>query len=195
MKSLQAFSVHAEATQEDVVGDDFKIQKDMTEDVTVRKPDRMRAEVSGDDGKRLFLYDGKTVSILVSPENLYATIPTAPTLGAALDDVTSRHQLDLPLTDLLYMASGGDLGKNVTEAGIVGESRVEGAECDHLAFRSNVVDWQIWIERGSLLPRKVAVTSRDMPSAPEYEAVLTWKPRPRSTTATLPSRHRAERFR
>jgi hypothetical protein len=185
MKSLQTFSIHAVATRDNVVGNDFKVQKDMTEDVIVQKPDRMRAEVSGDEGGRLFVYDGKSVSILASPEHssasYYATIPAPPTIRATLDEVAPRYRVDLPLTDLLYMASGGSPGENATAAGVIGESRVEGAECDHLAFRGKNVDWQVWIERGSLLPRKVAVTTRDAPAAPEYVAVLSWNTSPAIT--------------
>ena len=76
------------------------------------------------------------------------------------------------------MSSGGSPGENATAAGVIGESRVEGADCDHLAFRSKNVDWQVWIERGSLLPRKVALTTRDAPAAPEYVAGLTWNTLP-----------------
>ena len=75
----------------------------MTEDLIVRKPDRMRAEVTGDDGKRLFVYDGKSVSPRF-PQNsnatYYATIPAGPTIRETLDEVSPRYQLGSPLADI-----------------------------------------------------------------------------------------------
>lgn len=183
MKSMTVFSVHADATKDDVVRDGFKVKRTMTEDLLVKKPDRMRAEVSGDDGRRLFVYDGKAVSLLTTPQNFYATVPGGATIADTLEAVTSRYDLELPLTDLLYMAAGTDVGKSATEAGVIGTSRVGGVECDQLAFRTKAVDWQLWIEKASLLPKKIVVTTRGVEAAPQYEAVLAWNPAPKIADA------------
>ena len=90
-----------------------------------------------------------------------------PTLsGTALDALTSEYDFELPLTDLLYMASGTDPGAHATEAGVIGTSVVDGVECEHLAFRSKKADWQVWIDKIDLLPKKVAITTRDQPGRP-----------------------------
>jgi hypothetical protein len=179
LKSLPSFAVHADSTKDEVVYAGFKVKRTMTESVLVQKPNRMRAEVSGDQGRRVYVYDGKAVSLYTEPDNHYATIAAPPTLGGMLTDVPSRYDVQLPLADLLYMSVGEDLGQNATEAGVIGPSRVAGAECDHLAFRTNVADWQVWIDRDGRLPRKIVVTSRDLSTAPEYQAVLTWDTAPR----------------
>lgn len=51
---------------------------------------------------------------------------------------------------------------------------VEGVRCDHLAFRSPHVDWQIWIQEGKEpLPRKLVITTRDQPNAPQFSVTVT----------------------
>ena len=185
VKALSTFSVHADASQDEVVRDGFKLQRLMTEDIVVQKPGRMRAEVTGDSGKRVFVDDGRHLTVFAGPENYYAQVPGGPTIKETLDTVTSRYDLELPLTDLLYMASGDSIGENVVEAGVIGPSRVGDVMCDHVAFRSPTVDWQLWVSRRDQLPRKIVITTRDDPKAPQYEAVLDWDPAPRVSDATF----------
>jgi hypothetical protein len=53
------------------------------------------------------------------------------------------------------MAAGEDLLQDMTAAGYIGTSWIDGVECDHVAVRQADVDWQVWIERGDTpLPRK-----------------------------------------
>ena len=54
------------------------------------------------------------------------------------------------------------------------EVRAKGAmigriECDHLAFRNEDADWQLWIESGGKpIPRKLVITNRVSAGAPQY---------------------------
>jgi hypothetical protein len=53
------------------------------------------------------------------------------------------------------MAAGENLLQDMTAAGYIGTSWIDGVECDHVAVRQADVDWQVWIERGDTpLPRK-----------------------------------------
>jgi hypothetical protein len=50
-------------------------------------------------------------------------------------------------------------------------------ECDHLAFRNNDVDWQLWVAVGSNpIPRKYVITSKAVTGAPQYTLrIKDWK--------------------
>jgi hypothetical protein len=184
IKSLGNFAIHADATRDRVVRDGFKLQRTLTEDVLVqRNPDRMRLELTRDDAHRVFIYNGKAVTLFATPENYYAIIPAAGSLAETFKDVTSSYDVELPLSDMLYVALGGDLGVDIKEAGYIGVARVAGVDCDHVAFRSSDVDWQVWIERGAQLPRKIVVTTRDEPTDPQYMAVLAWNLTPKPKEA------------
>ena len=76
---------------------------------------------------------------------------------------------------------------DVTQGFVVGKGVVEGVRCDHLAFRAPHVDWQIWIQEGKEpLPRKLVITTRDQPNAPQFSVVVTkWNLKPVFTPQTF----------
>jgi hypothetical protein len=55
----------------------------------------------------------------------------------------------------------------------VGSSVVDGTRCHHLAFTEKTIDWEVWIEDGTQwVPRKLVITYKTLPGAPQFEAVL-----------------------
>ena len=54
---------------------------------------------------------------------------------------------------------------------------IGGVECDHLAARTEEVDWQIWIAQGDRpYPCRYVVTSRMITGAPQYSVdIRDWK--------------------
>jgi hypothetical protein len=65
----------------------------------------------------------------------------------------------------------------VVDAKDLGSGVIRGVECDHLAFRTKEVDWQIWIAHGDRpYPCRYVITSTDVPGDPQYTIdVRTWK--------------------
>ena len=61
---------------------------------------------------------------------------------------------------------------NVVTGEYVGEHHVGATKCHHLAFRQDVIDWQIWIDTGAIpLPRKLVITYKTEPLAPQFTSV------------------------
>jgi hypothetical protein len=59
------------------------------------------------------------------------------------------------------------LTDELTSAVVVGPSKFHGTVCDHLAFRSPGLNWEIWIAVGARsLPQRLAVTFTDRPNFP-----------------------------
>ena len=54
---------------------------------------------------------------------------------------------------------------------------IRGVECDHLAFRTDEVDWQIWIAQGDRpYPCRYVITSTKVKGSPQYTIdVRDWK--------------------
>jgi hypothetical protein len=71
----------------------------------------------------------------------------------------------------------GQLMPLVTGVKDLGSGVVRGVECDHLAFRTDEVDWQIWIAHGdSPYPCRYVVTTKDVEGWPQYTVdVRNWK--------------------
>jgi hypothetical protein len=175
LRTLRAFRLHVESSTDEVLVAGPKIQFNRTSDLVVRRPDRLRVDVRGDDVDRQLFYDGKSLTVYGKRLNYYATAPAPSRLDSLLDVLMNRYGVAVPVADLLYDGAHNGLLSRVRAGVMLGSAFVAGAECDHLAFHQEGVDWQLWVERGERpLPRKLVITTLDETSQPQHEAVLTW---------------------
>ena len=66
-----------------------------------------------------------------------------------------------------------ELTANLTDAKYIGRGVVGGIECEHLAFRTAEVDWQLWVEVGSRpIPRKYVITSKTVAGSPQFTLLI-----------------------
>jgi hypothetical protein len=115
------------------------------------------------------VYDGKTLSILGKSLGRYAQIDVPGTVEALIDHLRTRGGVQAPGADLLLANVNDALMEGVVDVKDLGSGIIGGVECDHLAFRTESVDWQIWITMGeSPRPCRYVVTSKLLALAPEY---------------------------
>ena len=168
----QKFSLDTESSLDVVSDSGQKIQYDHTVKVSVERPNRLRAERTGDLVDQVFIYDGTSLTLHDPAGKYYATVAAPGTLEEMLDFAREKLDVVAPAGDLLYKNAYEILMEHVTEGSVVGKGVVDGVGCDHLAFRTQLVDWQIWIQEGSQpLVRKLVITSRDMLNAPQFTVV------------------------
>jgi hypothetical protein len=168
------FGLDTRSTIEVVLDSGQKIQFDHTARLSVQRPNKLRAERTGDLVDQVFYYDGKTLTLHNPSENYYASLPAPGTLEEMLDFAREKLDIIAPAGDLLYKNAYEILAEDVESGFVVGKGVVEGVRCDHLAFRARNVDWQIWIEEGDHpLPRKLVITTRDVVNAPQFTVVTT----------------------
>ena len=173
LKGLQQFSFQAEITEDVLLATGQKIQLGKSVEASVRRPDRMRAESLGDEDNRLFLYDGKTITLMDRSRNVYTTIDAPPEIDAALNHAIQAFNLRAPLADLVYTKAYENLTSGVISGFYAGLHKVQGVPCHHLAFRQKDIDWQIWIEDGArALPRKYVISTVDVVGAPQFEVMM-----------------------
>lgn len=177
MRNLNAFSIHAETTREQVLTTGQKIQFSGTLDIRVRRPNGFRIDVDSSQTQRSIYYDGRTVTIMAPRVGYYATFPAAPTIRETLTRAADRFGLEMPLSDLMTFGSDSEVAQRLTSAFRVGTEVIGGQTCEQYAMRQEGVDWQIWIREGAqALPCKIVITTTDDPSMPQYSAVFTWRP-------------------
>jgi len=105
---------------------------------------------------------------------VYAQVAAPGTLEDMLDFARTKLDIVAPAGDLVYKNAYDILMDGVTDGMVVGKAVIEGVRCDHLAFRAPQVDWQIWIQDGAQpLPRKVVITTLDVPNAPQFSVTVT----------------------
>jgi hypothetical protein len=180
---LQQFSLVTETSIEVVMESGQKLQFDTAVDAQVKRPDKLLAVRKGELLDQKFYYDGKTLTLQNPDSGVYATVDAPPTLDGVLD--FARESLDIvaPAGDFFYSNAFEILMDGVHTAFQVGQAEVGGVLCDHLAFRADHVDWQIWIEQGARpLPRKLVLTSPDVLNAPQFSVLIReWNLQPNLT--------------
>ena len=168
------FTTEARSTIEVVLKSGQKIQFDHVATLSVERPNKLRADRRGDLVDQTFYYDGKSLTLQNPADKVFATVPAPGTLERMLDFAREKLDIVAPAGDLLYQNAYDVLMQDVTAAFVVGKSVVESVRCDHLAFRNPGVDWQLWIQEGAQpLPRKLVITSTDVPGAPQFAVVMT----------------------
>lgn len=173
MNSLEQFTFHSNATEDQMLASGQKLQFARTMKIFIRRPNRFRADVTGDLENQQLFYDGQTITLLDTDHNFYGTIQVPDTIDVALDHALKSFSLRAPLADLIRPDSFDLLTEHVTSSSYIGLHHVDGFRCHHLAFRQDDIDWQVWIEDGARpLLRKMIITQKHVTGAPQFTVVL-----------------------
>jgi hypothetical protein len=150
-----------------------KFQFSASFDVCLKRPNRLFVTRMEDDGiiRRLW-YDGKTASMYDEGEKVYGQLQVPDTIDSMLDYLETVVESPLPLADLLYNDLS-HLAERARSGMYLGISFVQNTACDHLAFRGESVDWQLWVDRGEKpLMRKIVITYKESAGEPQLSARL-----------------------
>jgi len=175
LRSQSSFKIIGETTTDDLAASGQKVEYNATFEMTVRRPDGLRADVNGDRKQEKLFFDGKTFAVYQPALGYYASFQAPPTLAQLIEVAQDRYGLDLPLADLFFWGTDKSPVSRVRSAFRVGASSVRGVPCDHYAFHQEDVDWELWIQSaGPPLPRQLVVTTLSAPSEPQHRVVLSW---------------------
>ncbi|MGA8050250.1 MAG: DUF2092 domain-containing protein [Burkholderiales bacterium] len=165
LDGLQKFSVKTQNVIEEMRYSGHRVDYDLSANVTVKRPNKLRAVRAGELMDQRFFYDGKTLTLYNPAEKVYAREAAPPTIEKMIDFARESVGILLPAADLLYRNAYPHLMQDVTLAVVVGKTEIDGVKCDHLLFSRPGVDFQIWIAEGSKpFPHKYVVTETDSPS-------------------------------
>ena len=117
--------------------------------LTLERPDKLHATRKGGFANLEMVFDGKTLTLLGKNANLYAQVDAPGTIDQLVDVLRDKYHRPVPAADLLMSDPYKELMPPVTDVKDLGSGVIHGIECDHLAFRTKEVDWQIWIAQGA----------------------------------------------
>ena len=175
-KSLQAdqFSFQARTLRvyADANGQPLHIAHAMK--VTLRRPDRLRVDLTGDDGPTKLIYDGKTAVLVGVDSKKYASAAVPGTIQGMLETVMGRLHVDFPLADFLTDAPDKSILYGVNSAREVNTVTIDGVPCRHLLLTQPPdIDLELWVEKNDrALPRRLIATYRDLPGQPSFIAEM-----------------------
>lgn len=181
LTGLQEFSYKSEGMYEIIDTSDNKTNETYKAEVFVKRPNKLRANITGEARNGSFYYNGSQFAVMGKNVNMYAQTSAPPTLDQALDSAKYKLQLDPPGADLLYSDLYEGLMEETLSGKLVGEESINGTPCHHLAFKGKEVDWEIWIENGTKpLPRKYLIISKDLPQKPVFSVEFSdWETDPK----------------
>jgi len=126
-----------------------------TQSVAMRRPDRLAIRLTKGmmgatvvcDGKVLYRYQPlmRKYTATAAPKNLDELLGGPDPAGGALIMAAPSMQFaaGLLVSDPYEVMMAG-----VTDGEYVGIQRIEGAECHHLVFHQEDLDWEIWVQTG-----------------------------------------------
>ncbi|MBA7479296.1 hypothetical protein ES707_14730 [subsurface metagenome] len=187
LNSANSLSFHVEGLMDEYLDTGQLVQVTRTSQVLVRRPNGLHVETEGDDVERVAWYDGKTVTVLDREGNVYASCEAPGTVHEMLDHLVEKYGLTMPAADVLFPKLHETLMANVQTVTYLGRSALGDAECHHLLFEQETIDWQLWIEAGeTTVPRQLTITYKLEEGEPQYVARFSqWNLSPKVTDATF----------
>lgn len=142
--------------------------------VVIHRPDRVRADVKGDDGLTSFAYDGANLTVLAAGDKKFASIPVTGTIEQMLKLAESCLGLDFPLADFITTSPDKAFLTGVTSGVEVNTILIDGKPCSHLFFTQPPgIELELWLEKGEHeVPRRLIVTYRSLPGEPRFIAEM-----------------------
>jgi len=150
--------------------------------VVARRPDRLAAHVTGDDGSHDLIYDGKSVAVSSSNRNEYVVVPATGDIPSALETVQELNP-DFPLVDFFTEAPDKSFLSGVTAGWQVGTNKLTASSAGICFSPKGVgVDLELWVEKNdAAIPHRLIVTYRMVPGAPNFYRGIRELERPRAS--------------
>ncbi len=165
----EAFSFDYDASLDVVTGEGQILTIASSGTVAMERPGKLAATRDGGFASVAFSFDGTSLTVLNRDENVYAKADIPGSVEHLIDELRDSYQRPLPAADLLLPDVEGALGPLFTDVKDLGSGVIGGVECDHLAFRTEVADMQIWIAQGAdPYPCRYSISNTEVEHAPQY---------------------------
>src|SRR5215470_13675335 len=169
MAAQKAFSFDYDTVLEVVTKESQKLGLASSGSMRVNRPDKIFATRAGGFANVEYAFNGTTLTMLGKNANVYAQVDSPGTLDQLVDQLRDKFHRPIPGADLLMSNVYDQLMPEVVDAKDLGTGVIRGVECDHVAFRTKDVDWELWIAQGNRpYPCRYVVTSTQVNRAPQY---------------------------
>lgn len=173
MGGLTSFSADAAVVDEMIMGDGLKLSALRSGAFKLRRPDHFYMARKGTVRDQEIFYDGKRFTVLAKNAGVALELPAEGDVDVVLDKATEVFGAELPGRDLLSVDAYTPLMEPVTASAALGLVDIDGRSCRHLVFRTDEVDWQLWVEEGDRpLPCRYTITSKWTYAAPQYSVTF-----------------------
>lgn len=174
LAAQQTISFNFDSSLEIVTTDDQKLTIASSGSLAMERPDKLRVTRRGGFASVEAVFDGTTLSLANTDAKAYVQAELPGTVEQLIDRLRDEFKRPLPAADLLLPDVKGSLLPLFHEVKDLGSGVIHGVECDHVAFRADEVDWQLWIAQGETpYPCRFTITSKKMTGWPQYTLDVT----------------------
>jgi len=138
-------------------------------EVSISRPQMVRARMVSGAGVRRFYADGRRVSLLDEGMKLYATVPLAGTIDDMVNALDERYGFTPPLADFVVNDPYQKFSTQIHSTLHKGKEAVNGVECDRLMLTGEIADADVWISIADHLPRRFVATFKDREGSPQVK--------------------------
>ena len=177
MAAQTAISFSFDTDLEIITKDKQKLALASSGTVILNRPDKLHVTRHGGFADAEAIFDGKTLSLIGRNANVYGQVDVPGSIDHLIDELRDKYHRPVPGADMLQSNVYDELMPQVIDTKDLGSGVIGGVECDHLAFRTNEVDWQIWIAQGARpYPCQYVITSKLVDDGPQYSMqIRDWK--------------------
>jgi len=152
----------------------IKIKSAREGTVRLKRPNHLYVNAITDDGSATTAwYDGSKLTVWRRSANEVMSLDFSGSTDQMLDYLIEKHEVQLPLADLLYSDLDKTFSEDLISSEYIGVRMVGGVPCHQLSFESQGADWQIWIEADATpVPRRFVIDFVNSESQPQYMARL-----------------------
>jgi hypothetical protein len=174
LSKVQNFSVTLDATYDVVQASGQKIEFGEVRQILLNRPDDMRIDLEKRDGsKEQVLFNGDTLTLFNPGQNIFASLTRPGSVDDTIYYIIMELQMRVPLSLLLATTLPEEMEKRVTEVALVDDETIDGKAAQHLAARTDDLDFQIWITIGNEpVPLRVVLTYKKAAGQPQFAASL-----------------------
>jgi len=171
----ESFRIQAHSGYDVVQSVGIKLEFGGDRTITVHRPDRLLIEIRERTGESSTVrFDGRAISVFFPAENAYVSIEKPGSLEQAIAYLAEDFGVPMPMSDFLEPDFYAAVVDQV-ELGVVvdDESRIAGHLCTHLAFQTNTLVFQLWVQNGDVpLPRRIVITHQEEDQSPQFWAQI-----------------------
>jgi len=181
LTAAKAYAFEAEFSYDAVQDTGQKLEFGGFRQVLVRRPDHVRVFRRNRDGEvSTFFFDGKAFSVDLPDDNAYVSVEKPGTINQVVDYLEASLDTPMPFADLMIENFYAEVSPQVRQGIVVGTQIVNSLEVVHLAFVSEGVDFQVWIDsKKEPLIRRIVIDYKSEVHHPQFRAqILKWNLKP-----------------
>lgn len=140
------------------------IQKSRVE-VAVQRPNKVAGHATGKLGKRHFIADGQTLTLVDEKANHYSVVPMRTTIDGLVERIDKTYGFVPPLAEFALSNPYADFKKQAQSVTYLGTAKTSegflglgGVECHRIGLKGKLADAELWITVNDQLPRKLVAT-------------------------------------